>query len=624
MLIRNSLKQMLRTPGKTLLFLILLLLSTGLLTTGMNLWQTSEKGIQEFKSLFNTIALVQQKEDTTEVMEFWDAATQSFSYFRGKAFSKWVDADVLNFDGAECLAGPRKRPYFGAYLPKVLKYSDEETERRLYNDWLIVLEVTPITSGPANPIQVEVTKSFCKDKNMVGTKVWICDHHNPDPITLEVGKTYIVKLNGPLGNHKWQLNTSSTPEGYEYFITSAVTSTQAEVNAPASGATKWKENAAITEVTPGFYETELGKAWMESAREQELFEATVPVQPVDKTILLKAFFNKTASVTKGRDISEQEYKEGEHVCLVPESMAEYNNWSIGDTIELPLYFANYANAPIQNWHLRGEGLTFSFLNNDLKVYDVFDQDTYKIVGVYTMKNYVEDAENGLSKIEIIIPYLSVTNSWKDNIIDSSQMKASTTSFEIPNGTIDDYMELWAEQGIDNIEIKFFDRGYSKLEAGIENRRTMGYILLFGGIIVTILILLFFCHLFIAKQKERTAVERCMGITKGKCARSLLSGLMLIVLLGVAAGSIMGYLVSKRITAGSGAETYYDETYSNGYVEKTSEKELLQETTKNQCDLENGAVAAAIFVIVASGVISGSYMKKSLKKEPLYLLSRSEE
>ena len=72
------------------------------------------------------------------------------------------------------------------------------------------------------------------------------------------------------------------------------------------------------------------------------------------------------------------------------------------------------------------------------------------------------------------------------------------------------------------------------------------------------------------------------------------------------------------------ETYYDETYSNGNVEKTSEKELLKETTKNQRDLENGAVVAAIFVIVASGVISGSYMKKSLKKEPLYLLIRSEE
>lgn len=615
---------MLRTPLKTILFLILLLLSTALLTTGINLWQTSEKGIQEFKSLFHTIALAQQKEDTTEVVEMWDAASQSFSYYRSKAFSKWIDASVLNFDGAKYLAGPRKRPYFGAYLPKVQKHSDEETERMLYKDWLIVLEVTPVTSGPVNPIQVEVTKSFCRNKNLVGTKIWICDHYSPDPITLEAGKIYIVELNGPVANHKWQLNKSSNAEGYEYFISSAIDSTQAEINAPASGATKWKGNAGITEVTPGIYETELGKAWMEVARSQELYEATVPIQPVDKTILLKAFFDNKAAITEGRDITEQEYKIGKHVCLVPDGMAEYNNWSIGDTIELPLYFANYANAPIVNWNLRGGGLTFSFLNNDLKVYDVFDQDTYEIVGIYTMKEYAVNEEEGLSNIEIIIPYNSVTNSWKDNIIDSRPMKASTTSFEISDGTIEDFKELWAKQGIDNLEIQFYDKGYSKLEAGIENRRIMGYILLSGGTVVTILILMFFCHLFIAKQRERTAVERCMGITKGKCARSLLSGLMLIVLLGVMAGSIMGYQVSKRITAGSGAETYYDETYSNGYVEKTSEKELLQETTKNQSDLENGAVVAALFVIVVSGVISGSYMKKSLKKEPLYLLSRSEE
>ena len=624
MLIKNSLKQMFRTPLKTILFLVLLLLSTGLLTTGINLWQTSEKGIREFKSLFNTIALVEQKEDTTKVVEWWDAASQSFSYFRGKTFSKWIDSNVLNFDDARYLAGPRKRPYFGAYLPEVQKYSDEETEKRLYEDWLIVLEVTPIKSGPANPIQVEVTQSFCRNQNLVGTKIWICDHDNPDPATLEAGKTYIVKLNGPRPNHKWQLDTSSNIESYEYYFSDALYSTQAQESAPALGDAKRKGNRAITEVTPGFYETELGKAWMEAAKEQELFDATVPVQPVDKTILLKAFYNKTAGITKGRDITEQEYRTGEHVCLVPDRMAEYNNWSIGDTIELPLYFANYANAPIQNWSLQGEGLTFSFLDNDLKVYDVFDQDTYKIVGIYSMKNYVEDAINGLSNVEIIIPYNSVTNSWENNIIDSRPMKASTTSFEIPNGTIDDYMELWAKQGIDNLEIQFYDKGYSKLETGIENRRIMGYILLSGGIVVTILILLFFCHLFIAKQKERTAVERCMGITKGKCARSLLSGLMLIVILGVLVGSIMGYQVSKRITAGSGTESYYDETYSNGYVDKTSEKELLQETTKNQSDLEKGAVVAAVFVIVASAVISGSYMKKSLKKEPLYLLSRSEE
>lgn len=87
---------------------------------------------------------------------------------------------------------------------------------------------------------------------------------------------------------------------------------------------------------------------------------------------------------------------------------------------------------------------------------------------------------------------------------------------------------------------------------------------------------------------------------------------------------MGYQVSKKITAGNGEETYYDETYTNGYIEKTSEKELIKKTAKNQSDLEKGAAVAAVFVIVASGVISGSYMKNSLKKEPLYLLSRSEE
>ena len=109
--------------------------------------------------------------------------------------------------------------------------------------------------------------------------------------------------------------------------------------------------------------------------------------------------------------------------------------------------------------------------------------------------------------------------WSENIVEASPMRADNTSFQIPNGTIAKYMKGFQQLGYDDLKIRFYDNGYSDMQEGIENRKISSYTFLAGGVLMTVLVLLLFGYLFIGRQEQRTAIERCLGMTR-RDARSL--------------------------------------------------------------------------------------------------------
>ena len=119
--------------------------------------------------------------------------------------------------------------------------------------------------------------------------------------------------------------------------------------------------------------------------------------------------------------------------------------------------------------------------------DAFDEDTYKIVGIYTQKIRQDGARDALGFNEVIVPERSVEGDWSDHIVSAAPMSASNTTFQIPNGSIRSYMEKFRTLGLDQLEIRFYDDGYTDLEEGIENRRITSGVLLAGGSLMTVLV-----------------------------------------------------------------------------------------------------------------------------------------
>jgi ABC-type antimicrobial peptide transport system permease subunit len=184
------------------------------------------------------------------------------------------------------------------------------------------------------------------------------------------------------------------------------------------------------------------------------------------------------------------------------------------------------------------------------------------------------------------------------------------------------MEAWNKLGITNVDIQFYDKGYTQLKSGLDAMKNVSLILLLSGTAATLLILTFFTYLFITTQKKRTAIERSLGMSKTSCLLSLLSGVVLIALIGCFAGGIVGYGVSgsvQKLVMLTGQ--VYDTTFSSWV--NNADVQLTLNATMSAPD-------PFIFILVALGTMLVAVVLAllgiwgNLQSEPLTLLSRRKE
>lgn len=618
---RNSLKQMLRTPLKTVLFLILI--STILIVLGGNLFFLNYQDMEKFDKMFSTIGMAEQIPKETKMEGSWDAEQDREYYHSVLEYGEWASPSVLEFPGAEYVVEPEKMPWFVAYIPQL----EQSYTTGRFEDFLFLVEVTPLETGTMEPLPVKVTKVLGNNQTLSGKTLWLCDHCNPDPDVLEQGKTYIMQINGPMPGH----DTGNCYMDAQYGEYMPVEQASTQYNKEGKCIGEEQAHDMFTEVTPGFYETEEGKYWMSLADATEMMKDLYPVYPVKNMKFMIPFQKKTAYVTEGREITKDEYERGKDVCLFPEALAIKNHLKVGDTIMLPLIGANYQVGPNQVFFKNGASFNFSLMNAEGEIYQAFDREEYEIVGIYRTEGE-DQSDMGMSGQEIVVPYQSVTNSWEHNILQNGPMNAGTTRFQIPNGEIDSFLKEWKKQGIKDVEVTFYDGGYSQLHDSIENRKMMAYVLLIGGAAMAILMMLLFSHLFISRQAQRTAVERSLGTTRRQCMVSIQSGMMLLLCIGVLLGSVLGWRMTEKAADQMVSRQAFDTTYTVGKTEDVAdEKEEVAGETGNSPvsgddadDTLASTVAVGSMILLVSCTISGAYMLQNLKKEPIRLLTGSEE
>ncbi len=254
---------------------------------------------------------------------------------------------------------------------------------------------------------------------------------------------------------------------------------------------------------------------------------------------------------------------------------------------------------------------------------MFEEADWEVCGIYDMLpgGFVKSSSYQLGENEIIVPRASIKNDDSENIADWGPMKGWNTSFEIPNGSIFRWKKLWEQQGIEGLEITFYDKGYSVLEDGIKRMKKMALILLVSGIVSVLCVMIFFCHMFITKQSVATAVERSLGMTKGQCAGSLLSGILLLTLCGCIPGSAGGYYCAEKAAGQLTQVERFDRNFSTGMVQGQEEEEKTDYILDGSWRVS--VTAGAAVLVLATGIAS-AMISESLRKEPLSLLGSREE
>jgi len=620
MLLKNSLKQMGRTKTRMITFLLLILLAVTFLSLGVNLWQACNENMKEYEKVFMTVGVVNQKENAIKITELWDATTKEYTYWDKPVYDSLLPISLLDFEGANYIIPPEQRPYYGAFCPGILIVPAEQEEDKIKN-WVSIIEFVPYEDCiPTEPVKAKVTRVLWGSKKE-GEDIWLCDHYNEHPGFLEAGKTYITQVQTIFNQH-----SDSDPKAYyEANPYNGTISTQKNKNGEliaveATSTENWEE------VTDHFYDTLEGQKWEALAKVQDRYiRNTFPVVPTSKTGLLMDFHQGNVSISRGRDITEEEYENGKKVCILPQGLMGRNGLKIGDKINLQLYFTDYERSASMSYFPSGDGvLYFGLLNAKKEAYPIFEDSNYEIVGVYSGTNKTrQPAGYEMGYNEVVIPKNSVKNSDENNIVDYGPMKGYTTSFQIPNGTTKAYLEKFKSLGISNLEINFYDGGYEKLASGMRNLKMVALVLVVVSAATTFAILFFFVFLFIAKQKKRTAIERSLGMSKKQCILSMLYGIFGVISIGAIIGSFAGFMITGFVMSNStdtGAELY--STAFSNWVNNSDKVAKLSTVSIAVNPLT--PILLCLAVILVALMMALLFINNNLKAEPLTLLSKNEE
>ena len=192
MVVSNSLKQLKRTPVKTVFFLVLLALTVAFFMMGFNLWTIAGKNIDKIENTFTTIGTVQQKATTISTNQKWDGYSKTYVGFSFPTYDRIIAPSDLDFEGANYILKPEKRPYYVAYSPVYVVDENPFTDQILDAELLIV-EMKPFEDRvPADPVRMKVTKVLSGDLGY-SDEIYYWDN-NEHVKTMYAQKTYIVCL----------------------------------------------------------------------------------------------------------------------------------------------------------------------------------------------------------------------------------------------------------------------------------------------------------------------------------------------------------------------------------------------------------------------------------------------
>lgn len=601
---KNYVKQLLRTPVQSVFIIVLIMVVTIMIVVGGNLWVTSDRLSKAYEDDFITIGTVVQKPDTVQERKVWDAQKGDYLLYKDSVYNRYATKKDMDFPETAYLTEPEKRVYWGSYGPEYLHIGEDKAD-----SYITVAEFSPQEDYvPEESGKILITKVLGDDRIMEGSVVWFCDHTNRYPEELKADRTYVAMITEAGWTHGKEWDAADKIYDELEFVP--------EIAEPTLYTPEGKriedplDVQGIYEVTEGFYETEAGQRFLAAADTAALYYETQPVVGTNSTDLLMPFYERSAWVCEGRYPTQEEYEKGSPVCLAPRTFAENNGLSVGDTVTTRLYFTNAATRPDIAFGSGGGHIDFQFMGLDGKLLTPFEEKEYTIVGIYDYTQLTE----GIGRDELIVPLNSVQNK-AENIVDYGPMADDNTSFELPNGSIPDFLETSAKHGVDNLVYTFYDRGYSALKDGIRNLKNMSAALVVMGMTAAVILTLQISHIYITKQKRRISIERLLGVTAKKCRTISLAGILLLLLLGTVPGVAAGMAVSGRVNIEDMGQEDFNRKYSNlGLAVETA----VDLSGQSQEDPAVSCLLGGLVLVSAVG-ISGVRVWKILKREPLYLV-----
>ena len=672
---KNSLKQILRTPARTSLFFVLMMMATLLLVFSASLLSETEQRIDEVERTFTTVGRVEQPPVMTDVITAtWETECWGYNLSTDDIWDVRVSVEDLQFEGANYVTAPEFRPYYMVEHPDWDHTLPVESSGRR---WYHIFEFTALEdSDELGAAWVRVEEYLLQQHNIAedlgalpphrGEKTFFCQcggtYYVPNGtvLPLKKGKRYIAAVRLGNGCHYHGITNPDYPYQDEDWMTHLeYTVFQAPYSSQRDAAgneiqSDWfpylddgtQDMYRVEEVTDDFYEEGgRGQNWLRWANTINQYIRYFPVMPVDKPHMLPVFQEHRAFMTMGREITQEEYDSGALVCMVPDMTLRLNGWKIGDKLSLPLLFSVYGPdakmitipaTPTSSAYLYTP-YRFSPISADGSDYEAFWEAEYEIVGAYDLLQKTDVYNKGeIYPDTILIPQNSVRASDENNIAGFNYFDGKTVTFQIENGTIDEFdaaLRAAVPQAEDLI-INYNDNGYTEIMESLQGTRAAAQLLFIVGLLASMAILLLLLYFFVVKEKKRTAIERSLGMSKRQCRVSLLTGVLVLTILAAALGTLGGagamQLANRQdetVTVESTVEEtdaeeviYSADDYNPKYSMWAKADKSAQEVDLTATTPVYVYVAIPLALVLLVLVLSLVLINRNLKIEPIYLLS----
>ncbi len=556
--LKNSLKNMYRSKGKSLLFIILMTALMVISSLSMSAWVSVEQYLEACDDYYHTIGVIEYIGAQYPDEDVYDPDL----YEASKNFdSQWITEEdgVISYE-----KNARAIGYIEGF---------ERFDHEAYYDEPLIARAEVI-------FEVDETGQINIESNWIREVLYSTSDFLDRPINMLEMKDFIAANNYGPGEHTIEVMFVGEAERRGYgkeniFLTSIDL-------VPA---------LTYEEIMPGelFIEDVTGREdafgidgdsiYARLARSYSVIRNSVEVYGANNLDLQLPFNQNEMALIEGRYYTKEEALSGAKVCVVSEIIAKKHDLAVGDM--LPIHIGVGDMNTTENAYY--DPLGFDAVNE------------YQVIGIFRTPKEMN--------YHLYIPIS------EDLPFSNNQIGYTIGTVEIENALGDQFYSHALKKLDGRLKMTIYDQGYAKAAKPFYNIRRISMIIALSSIIAILLVVILFAFLFVFRQRMVADVMVKMGTGIGPVYRYYLYGTFLITslstIVGAYIGSQLNSYVEETLLTMLANQGGISDAFSNGSLSITKTFQFSPDISQNMF------LIIGLIVILSALVSSGIFVRNAL-------------
>lgn len=272
------------------------------------------------------------------------------------------------------------------------------------------------------------------------------------------------------------------------------------------------------------------------------------------------FHNGDVYISEGRAITSEEYEQGSPVCVISAFLARINGWQVGDMLDLSFYNSFYGIASSVN-EARSFYQPFREVKDmdgiySLEKYDpFFTTGQFEIVGLYDgavsmsdqAANLQYNRDEGMNRFTVIVPKAAISGV-KESAINQYNTTLILDGLQVPvfMSAIEGSGLMQPQDGGYELNMTIYDDGASVMLQSLRQLDIISRLTLYLACAAAVVVIVLMAVLTVLQNRRQIATLRSLGIRKWQIPTAVLSGVLLVCLVGAVAGGVLGHTLSDRV------------------------------------------------------------------------------